>query len=74
MSDEEDSTPANDDLPVTRVSIDTPPLSITCEQSGAALNDVIVAALALYREVYTPNMAKPGAAMGFHTERQEEEL
>lgn len=67
MSDEEEAQA--DPTPVTRVSIDTPPLSISCEQPGAALDDVVKAALALYREVFTPNMAKAGPAMGFTAER-----
>lgn len=59
---------------VTEVSIDTPPLSVTCKVPGGKLDDVVAATLKLYREVYTPGMARPGAAMGFHTEKVDEEL
>lgn len=66
MSEEEEvaETPA-----VTEVSIDTPPLSITCKAPGEPLDKVIASALQLYRDVYTPSMAQPGPAMGFVTER-----
>lgn len=68
MSDENESTPPSES--VTMVCIDTPPLTITCQEPGAKLSDVVAQALALYRDVYTPDMSKSaGPAMGFVTER-----
>lgn len=53
----------------TKVSIDTPPLTVTVEHHHAKLDEVIAATLALYRLVYTPDMARPGSPVGFSTER-----
>jgi hypothetical protein len=55
--------------PVTKVSIDTPPLSITVEHHHAKLDEVVKVALDLYREVYTADMARPGSGVGFTAER-----
>lgn len=60
------------DKPLTKVSIDTPPLTVTVE-ADTDLDAVAAKALALYREVYEPAMAKPGAAVGFTAERSPEE-
>jgi hypothetical protein len=56
-----------------KVSIDTPPLTVTIEASDASLDEVRRHALEIYREVYDRGMrTNPIAAgVGFTTERDD---
>ena len=56
-----------------KVSIETPPLTVRVEAPGT-LDVVIKVTQALYRELLTPDMARPGGALGYTTERLGEEL
>lgn len=60
------------DQPVTMASIDTPPLTVTVQAPGITVDEASAAALALYRSVYDPAMAKPAGAVGFVGERSGE--
>jgi hypothetical protein len=58
------------DSPTTKVSIDTPPLAVTVEAPGVSLDDARAAALALYRDVWRPDMqATHMGGIGFSAER-----
>ena len=56
-----------------KVSIETPPLTARIKATGT-IDAVVKRTLALYQSVLTPDMAKPGAAVGFQAERLPEEL
>jgi hypothetical protein len=56
---------------LTEVVIETPPLSITCKQPGGDLKEVVKVALGLYREVFTPEMTRPGPGVGFTADMAE---
>jgi hypothetical protein len=60
------------DQAVTMASIDTPPLTVTVQAPGITLDEASAAALALYRSVYDPSMAKTPGAVGFVAERSGE--
>lgn len=58
------------DAPVTKVSIDTPPLTITVEAPDVTIEDASAGALALYRAVWEPSMRGTHmGGVGFSAER-----
>lgn len=55
---------------VTKVSIDTPPLTVTVEAPDISVDDAAAGALALYRLVWEPSMRGTHmGGVGFSAER-----
>ena len=50
---------------LTKVCIDTPPLTVTVEAPGITVAEAREHALGIYRDVWRDDMAKSGAAVGF---------
>lgn len=60
------------DAPTTKVSIDTPPLTVTVEAPGVSLEDARRHAVEIYRDVWREDMRGTHmGGVGFVSERRE---
>jgi hypothetical protein len=64
--------PTADTTGLTKVCIDTPPLTVTVEAPGVSVAEARVHALGIYREVWRDDMVAPRGAVGFAWERSPE--